>query len=197
MRKIINAQVVVGLSMSILVNVTFAQNSVQGKDFWRSIVPLVTTIQQVERAIGPPVSKNGNVLIYDAADARITIWYAGTMSTGTLCRWNVTEDTVISMVVSPKKRLLLSEVGFDLGGFKKESTPNDEVWDYVSEARGIRIETQEMSESDKVVILIHFSPTSKNKKAKCLPTEQKSVVKVRKHKTSQLTTNRRPTGGTG
>jgi hypothetical protein len=190
MRNFVNAKLVLGLLMLILVNFTFAQNSVQEKDFWRSVVPLVTTIQQVEKALGRPMSKDGNVLIYDTVGARITIWFAGPRSTSTSCRWNVTEDTVISMVVSPKKRLLLSEVGFDLHDFKKEFTSNDDVWDYVSESRGIRIETQEKAETDKVVILIDFSPSPKDKKTKCLSIEQKSVVKARKHKTGHLTTNR-------
>ena len=165
MRNINGRELSLVLLTLFCVNLSFGQENTQKIESWRLITPLVSTRQQVERLLGSPVIQND---IYDADGFRITIWYSGGPDNGS-CKWDVPNDTVIRMVVSPKKRPLLSQAGFELSQFEMRGTLDDEVWNYVNEEKGILINTYNSSPTNKTVIFLEFFPTEKEKKEKCLP----------------------------
>jgi hypothetical protein len=155
------------LTISLWTSLSFAQNQ-QKKATWRSITPLVSTLQEVEILLGPPTKVDGRNRYYDtAAGERVTIWYSGEPDNSS-CKWCVPDDTVVRVIVTPRKRLFLSQIGFDLGGFEKRATIDEEVWDYVDEERGIFIETRHRPHSEPVIIFVEFLPTTKDKRGKCL-----------------------------
>jgi hypothetical protein len=133
-----------------------------------SVIPLVSTIQQVEKLLGTPMTKNGYVHTYDTNDARITIWYGGVKASKKRCKLNVSNNTVIDVLVSPKKRPFLSELQYNMSGFKKERTMDEEVWNYVNEELGIFLHTYESSPTEKTVIYAKFSPRATDEKERCV-----------------------------
>jgi hypothetical protein len=160
-----------GLITLICVNSSFAQTPLE-KEPWRSIKVLVSTLKDVEKLLGAPTKIDGRTRYYDtAARERVTVWYSGEPDNSS-CKWQVPDDTVVRVIVSPRKKLLLSQAGFDLTGFKELRTA-DGYWDYVNEEKGILINTSDSSAADKVVIFFEFSPRAKDKK-KCVPTSNPS-----------------------
>jgi hypothetical protein len=144
------------------------------KEVWRQIVPLVTSREQVRSIMGPSTSGDDKetVSTYDLPQSRVTIWYLTPQAVQSSCVWrNVAPDTVVRVYVSHKCRPLLSKVGFDVSGFRKLPTPDDEVWDFVDDEKGVRIQAYDSSEvlNDKIVLSIELVPTAKDKKEKCLP----------------------------
>jgi len=141
------------------------------KEAWRRIVPLVSKAPQVEKALGAPMSRNGKVSIYDTRDARITVWYGGLKSAGEECVWDVSDDTVVSVVVSPKTQTLLTRIGYDLTSFTKKGTDDSDVWNYVSEELGIGIETYDSGQRE-IVLSLQLSPSAIKRKQRCIiPTQ--------------------------
>lgn len=148
----------------------------QEKEAWRLIVPLVTNAVQVEKKLGAPMSRNGKVSIYDTREARITVWYGGGKSAGEECVWDVSDDMVVSVVVSPKIQTELARIGFDLTLFTKKGTNDSDVWNYVSEELGIGIETYDSGEGE-IVLFLQLSPTATDRKRKCIPQTHKQSEK--------------------
>ena len=172
MRNIIDGKLLLILLTLLCVKLSFAQDSQHNEPSWRSIIPLVSTLQEVERLLGTPTKIDRRNRYYDtAAGERVTIWYSGEPDNSS-CKWDVPDDTVVSMLVSPRKRPLLSQSGFDLSRFKEVRTLDDH-WNYVDEEKGILINTYVSSPTEKTVILIDFSPAKKDKK-RCIPTSPES-----------------------
>ncbi len=161
-------KLVIGLILLILLNPINGQDRQPITTIRESIFPLVSTMRQVEKRLGSPISRNNYIHVYDITDARITIWYGGVNPGENGCKLDVSNDTVIDILVSPKKRPLLSNLEFDLRRFKKEQTLDDDVWNYVDEELGILLNTYESSSAEKYVIFAKFSPKAKDEKKKCV-----------------------------
>ena len=82
------------------------------------------------------------------------------------------DNTVVGLLVSPQKRFLLSQAGFDLTEFKELRTADDNL-DYVNEEKGILIHTYESDSGDKIVKYFKFTPTANDEKEKCLKVTSK------------------------
>lgn len=158
-----------GLAIAICTSFALAQNQ-QKKNSWKSITPLISTLQDVESLLGPPTTIDRTSRYYDTpAGERVTVWYSGKPDNSS-CRWNVPDDTVINVIVSPRKRLLLSETGFDLRQFKKQRPADDSGWNYINETKGIFIDTyDEPNLNDGYIRFIELTPTQKDTK-RCIPT---------------------------
>lgn len=170
MKKVVRYYAAFCLSTFLAVSAVNGQSN-QEKEAWRRIVPLVTNAVQVEKILGPPMSRNGKVSIYDTREARITVWYGGGKSAGEECVWDVSDDTVVSVVVSPKIQTELARIGFDLTLFTKKGTNDSDVWNYVSEELGIGIETYDSGEGE-IVLFLHLSPTATDRKRRCIALTQ-------------------------
>ena len=159
---------------------SFGQKDKQKHQAWKSIIPLISTLQEVERLLGSPIIIDRSYRFYDTeAGERVTISYGqieSVESTTKSCIWNVPDNTVVSMIVSPRKRPLLSQLGFDLSEFKELRTIDDH-WNYINEEKGILINTYASSLTEKTVILIDFSPTKKDQ-IKCIPTSTESASEL-------------------
>jgi len=142
-----------------------AQEVDSAKTLRSSIVPLETTRAMVEKLLGSPIAGDD---IYDTPKFRITIWYSG-KSKRLSCNWGVPDGTVIRVLVTPKKRPPLSELGFDMSAFKKLRTEDDEVWDYVDESKGITVETHKpiAEASEEQVIFFDYSAPQKELNKRC------------------------------
>lgn len=165
----------------ILTYGSFAQNR-QKRESWRSITPLVSKLQEVEIVLGRPTKIEGDERYYDTpAGERISVWFTG-RNDNSACVWNVPDNTVIRIIISPREKLFLSQTGYDLSKFKKQATLDDEVWDYINEDEGILIHTYDSPNTENTVKFIEFSPPAKDKKERCVP---RSPVKTISSQTVQ------------
>ncbi|HEV2836559.1 MAG TPA: hypothetical protein VGW58_14655, partial [Pyrinomonadaceae bacterium] len=122
--------------MKFLIRTTILAMMIQGFSVivearaWRSIVPLQSTRNDVERLLGPPPPPEnhpfrGYVLhkgrsIYSLDEGEIYIVFAEQDSPSDLdCVSSISEGTVLWIGVSLKKGLKTSELGVDLKSFNK------------------------------------------------------------------------------
>lgn len=143
-----------------LILVVTASSQAQG---WRSIVPLHSTRADVERLIGKP---NFKYDLYDFENERVDILYSqDPCSEGLQGMWNVPRDTVISITVAPKIKLLLSELQINLQRFKKtEESPLPGYLLYTNEEEGI---TYVVLKEDSQIMKIHYGATTNDKPQLC------------------------------
>lgn len=168
---------VITLFATLLIQTNVAQTPSGKRDVWRTITPLLSTLRQVEKILGPPMSKYDRYNVYDTPDARITISFGKIKLAQNSCIWAVSEDTVVDILMSPKKQLLLSSLGYDLAKFTKLATEDDEVWDYLSDPLGIRLETRMIDRTDSSVLFIKVVPTLEQANRNCLAKDEIGVMR--------------------
>ena len=93
--------------------------SAAGKE-WRGIKPLHSTRAEVERQLGTAPSKM-QLTTYQTEKEAVSVLYAGGSPCGVDAgsEWRVPKETVVSITVSPKNRILLSDLMLDLSKFEK------------------------------------------------------------------------------
>jgi hypothetical protein len=135
---------------------------------WQRIVPLVTKRSEVEALLGAPVRGSGYILTYETQDEGIMIWYGGAKtSQDDPCRWNIPSDTVFSFVVGPKKKMLVSDVKFDLKNFSKFKDPEiGDHFHYFDFQDGIRFSTW-MTNGEEVIGSFSCAPNEVDTKKYC------------------------------
>lgn len=135
---------------------------------WRSIVPLLTTRNEVEAQLGVPSSGKEFVWIYDTTEERITVWYGGGKSSeADGCKWDIRKDTVFNFLLAPKRKTRLVDMNIDLSNFHKQKAP-EMVCDYYyyNENEGITITTR-MSEGEEILLSIERGPNAAQRKTYC------------------------------
>jgi len=135
---------------------------------WQRIVPLVTKRSEVEVLLGPPVRGSRYILTYETQDEGITIWYGGVKpGKDNPCKWNVSSDTVLSFVVGPKKKMLVSDVKLDLKNFSKFKDPEiGDHFHYFDFQDGIRFSTT-MTNGEEVIGSFSCDPKEVDTKKYC------------------------------
>jgi hypothetical protein len=142
---------------------------VKGKE-WRGITPLHSTRADVERLLGGSSPKK-QMTTYQTENEAVSVLYASGPPCGSDAEkeWRVPRDTVVSITVSPKDRVLLSELKIDLKTYDKFSgihRPN--IITYLNKQEGIRIETFQ----DEVMSITYLAAAS-DSQLKCEPNERK------------------------
>ena len=127
---------------------------------WRGIIPLHSTRADVERLLGDPSPKK-QLATYQTKREAVSVLYASGPPCGSDAdsEWKIAKDTVISITVSPKDRVLLSELGIDLSTYDRLSgihRPN--IITYLNKQEGIRIETFH----DEVMSFTYFPAASES-----------------------------------
>ena len=142
---------------------------------WRGITPLHSTRTDVERLLGDASSKN-QLTTYQTEKEAVSVLYASGPPCGSDAdsEWNVPKDTVVSITVSPKGRVLLSELKVDLSTYDRLSgvhRPN--IITYLNNQDGIRIETFQ----DEINSVTYF-PSATDSKLKCTPKEKEDRLRI-------------------
>ena len=135
---------------------------------WRTLVPLVTTRNEVEAQLGAPSSGKEYVWIYDTTEERITVWYwGGKSSEADGCRWDTLKETVFNFLFAPKKKVRLADLNIDLAKYRKQKAL-EMVQDYYyyNENEGITITTR-MAEGEEVLLSIERGPDAAQRKKYC------------------------------
>jgi len=126
---------------------------------WRGIVPLHSTREDVKRLLGP--SAQPGERFYEFDDEVAVIQYAsGSCVPG---GWNVPLNTVLSIAVTPKSRLQLTDLGADFGRYKKSVDPKfGEISYYNDEEDGVTLQV-----SNEQVTRIFYEPAVVDKHLRC------------------------------
>ena len=134
---------------------------VSGKE-WHGIVPLHSTVEDVERLLGQ--SAYGRGYAYETEDERIFFQYQYEDSEcGKIWgRWNVPLGTVLSITVYPKKKILFSDLKIDLGKYVKSKTCMPGSYHYVDAEGGLSIAVD-----DDVVSGFTYLPITQDKYLAC------------------------------
>ncbi len=133
----------------------FCQNIQQD---WKKIKLLSTEKATVDKLWGMPQIEKGEYFKYETEDAYILVTYStepcvsNKYSRG---KFDIPKDTVLSFVVNVKKRISLSEFGFDLELFTKE---------IISE-EAFMASYLHKNEHNKTVFLVDYSGGIENVKA--------------------------------
>jgi hypothetical protein len=134
---------------------------VSGKE-WHGIVPLHSTVEDVERLLGQ--SAYGRGYAYETEDERVFFQYQYEESEcGKIWgRWNVPLGTVLSITVYPKKKILFSDLKIDLGKFVKSKTCMPGYYHYGNAEEGLSIAV-----NNNVVSGFSYLPITQDKYLAC------------------------------
>jgi hypothetical protein len=144
--------------------VVLSMNGFSQAKEWRGIIPLHSTRADVERLLGPPTEPRGS--IYNTENEKVSVWYSPGFCEKVVSEvWNVPRDTVISVTVYPKTKLMIADLQLDKSKYKKAHDSHVEVIiRYTNEEEGISIETRTYEE---MVISITYGPTAKDNYLRC------------------------------
>lgn len=162
----------------IAILIVYASVGIAKAKEWRGIVPLQSTRADVERLLGDASAKK-QLTTYQTKQEAVSVLYASGPPCGNDAgsEWNVPKDTVVSITVSPKDRVSLSELKIDLTTYDRSSgvhRPN--IITYLNKQEGIRIETFQ----DEVMSITYF-PSASNENLKCAPKKgDGSAVKLKR-----------------
>ena len=128
---------------------------------WRSIIPLHSTRADVERLLGPPDDPNTGD--YHTKTERILIDY----SRGLFCDqnniWKVPKDTVVGIIVYPRKAPRLSSLKLNLNEFSQDQSGDViGVNNYKNMKDGLRLTV-----IDGKVESFHYFPSAKDDAFRC------------------------------
>lgn len=141
---------------------------------WRGIVPLHSTREDVKRLLGR--SAQPGERFYEFENEVAVIQYSsGPCGKYLPSGWNVPPDTVISIGVTPKSRLQLTDLNVDLRRYKKSVDPKIvQIFYYNDEEDGVTLQV-----SHDQVTRIFYEPAAKDKHLRCpanspvAPTQQR------------------------
>lgn len=139
------------------------QSSEEGKG-WKGLVPLRATRRDVEALLGPPAIAGTSS--YQTDNENIYVYYAnGPCEKGWPYGWNVDDNTVVSITVSPKETVMLSELNFDLNKYQQSRDGHiSSRIHYANSSEGITFEVDEFS---RRVRSFTYQPTQSQQKFLC------------------------------
>ena len=149
------------LSCFCIILCTVLRAEAQG---WQGILPLHTTRVDVERLLGPPTEQIGKFsVIYKLQNEVVVIDYASGRPCNNLGGWQVPRDTVITITVSPKIKLQLSQLNIEESEYKRTvNIDRPESIKYTNEDKG---ESIDVYQGD--VTSINYFPAAKDNQLRC------------------------------
>jgi hypothetical protein len=136
---------------------------------WRRIVPAQSKRADVLRRLGKPASGSTSYSSYEFEDEYARIFYADGKRCAAGGGWNVPAGTVLSIVVTPRTELRVSDLRLDLSKLEKEAagdTPSHA--NYEDAAAGVTYEVFDKPGADygRVLSITH-SPAARYKRLRC------------------------------
>jgi hypothetical protein len=137
---------------------------------WKGITLLHSTRVDVEKLFGASINKE--IDLYDTPDERITVMYSGgTCKNSKKNYWNVPVDTVVWMLVSPKKELnasvLKNKLNQTFEKYKEMEMSN--IFIYYNSDFSIKFQTKLLDNGIEDVDFIAFSPGKSGENFRCNP----------------------------
>src|SRR5690242_19051594 len=134
---------------------------------WNNLVPLHSSRQDVESKLGEPDLSLGFTSIYKTRKETVNVLFsAGCCELSKVERWNVPAGTVIRMVVTPRRTVLVRNLHLDREYVRiKEAHPENWIM-YWNTERGIMVHAV-LNNGREEVMSITYEPTAKDKSLYC------------------------------
>jgi hypothetical protein len=135
---------------------------------WRGIVPLHSTRMDVERLLGSPRESRGVASTYDTEEDKVLVFYsAGPCKKGVSEEWNVPRDTVISLTVSPRAKLLVTSLHLN-NDYNRVDDPHVQgIVHYFNREDGVRIDARVLEGEGEDINSITYEPAAKDNRLRC------------------------------
>jgi hypothetical protein len=135
---------------------------------WCDLVPLHSTRADVERLFGAPKMSHDSTKIYETKDERVDVLYsAGLCKLSGVERWNVPEDVVIKIEVTPRKNILIQDLHLDPNKYIRFQLSHPENWvQYRNKENGITVHTIISGKAEELYIITR-EPAAKDKSLQC------------------------------
>jgi len=159
------------LETSLLATLLFLSPYVCLAKDWNGITPLKSTRAEVEKAFGKGKRYGVDTTDYKRKNNRVSITYSlGRCGEHAEATWDVSADTVLFVVVQPRKRTFLEDVFQNITNFKK--LPGDYdlpgTFYFLNETDGVSAEVDTGSTMNKnVVTTLFYFPLAKERHLKC------------------------------
>ena len=132
---------------------------------WRGIIPLQSKRADVVRLLGQPAEPGGYGVLYKLEEEIVFIEYSsGPCSKDREGGWNVARDTVVSISVTPKKKLQFTDL--NLGDNYRKGPSGDviDIVNYTNEQDGV---IYEVDDNTGIIRAISFQPGIENRHLLC------------------------------
>lgn len=158
--NLVNRIIRVSSLFLIVLLLVFLRSSAQERG-WNGILPLHSTRADVERRFG--LSDDPCRCLYRTVKEMVSVEYARAPCEGPPYGWNVPINTVLEVVVHPKIKLALTELGLDENMYVKSRDVDDPVTVYyTSVQKGVKYSVQ-----NGEVTSITYVPSSNEKPLRC------------------------------
>lgn len=136
---------------------------------WRSIRPLHSTRDDVERTFGKPQRQLiTQAYVYITTEEKFEVLYSeGPCTVSSVGKWNVPVDTVLQITVYPQRTLPLDDLDLDDTKYAKAPDPNiPNSFFLINRAEGVMIQTQKRDGYEQVMA-IEYSRSGDDIKLLC------------------------------
>lgn len=149
-------------------NGCFKSNNAMPQNAWHGFVPLRSTRNDVERVLKNPKNSSPPDYIYETENEKIIVRYSTDLcSRSGKIEWNVPVDTVITITVSPKVKLLVRDLRLDLRQYGRSEIAHPRgLVNYINLDDGVGIEAK-LEDGCEVVLSVTYQPATKDIELRC------------------------------
>ena len=135
---------------------------------WRSIVPLRSTREDVQKLLGTPLSSHGSTVVWETAKEKVDVVFSvGKCVLSGSEKWNVPSDVVITIDVRPKKPIRIQALNLDPKKYPRFQRAHPENWFvYRDKEDEVMVETVQFEKNEQVDSISYF-PTTKDQNLGC------------------------------
>lgn len=154
------------------------QTTGTASNVWQGLAPLRSTRADVEQFLGPPRSSHGEIYIYGTTENRVDVSYSADP-----CKFEdanargSSNDVVLKVTVSPRKTLLVQNLGLDKSKYTRIQDTHPENWvHYLNSSEGITVDARLNNECEEVISIV-YQPTARDRENRCGPNQKRENKK--------------------
>lgn len=137
---------------------------------WLGLVPLKSSIHDVERVLGKAKWSHGSTFVYETACERVDVLYSkGICETSEVYRYNVPANVVIRFEVAPKQKFTVGNLKLNQSYVRQQESHPANWVQYRNREDGIRVDALHDSNVETLTV-ITFEPRARDKDRQCSPT---------------------------
>lgn len=138
---------------------------------WLGLVPLKSTILDVEHVLGKAKWSHGSTFVYETACERVDVVYSkGDCEVSEVYRYKVPTNVVIRFEVAPKQKFTISDLKLNQSYVRQQESHPANWVQYRSREDGIRINALTDNNVETITV-ITYEPRARDKDRECSPTK--------------------------
>jgi hypothetical protein len=138
---------------------------------WFGLVPLKSTILDVENALGKAKWSHGSTFVYETACERVDVVYSkGACELSEVYRYDVPANVVIRLEIAPKQKITVDDLKLNQTYVREQESHPANWIQYRSREVGIRISALTNNNVETITVLT-YEPRAKDRDRECSPTK--------------------------